>query len=92
MRILNIVFNVEIKISATHKLGKNNTTIFGLTTNLEKPTRGKLVREGVFIIWELQRNSITACSCLEILNEKIISITMPSLHTRNEQNSSKLFP
>ena len=27
-----------------------NTDIFGLTTTLEKPTRGKLVREGVFII------------------------------------------
>ena len=53
MRILNIVFNAEIKISATHKLRKINTMIFGPTSTLEKPTRGKPVREGVFIISEV---------------------------------------
>jgi hypothetical protein len=61
--------------------------IFGLITNLEKTTREKPVREGVFIICELQRNSVTAYSSSKF-NEKIISITMPSLHTENEKNSS----
>jgi hypothetical protein len=33
-----------------------DTRIFGLTSTLEKPTRGKPVREGLFIIIELLRN------------------------------------
>jgi hypothetical protein len=40
--------------------------IFGLTTTLEKPTRGKPVRDGVFIISKLQGKSFTAYSSSEI--------------------------
>jgi hypothetical protein len=50
MRILNIVYNAEIKYQQHINSENINTEIFGLTTTLEKPTRGKPVREGVFII------------------------------------------
>jgi hypothetical protein len=66
MRILNFVFNAEIKYQQHINSENINTEIFGLTATLEKPTRGKPVREGVFIIWELQRNSVTAYSSSEI--------------------------
>jgi hypothetical protein len=53
MRILNIVYNTN-KISATYKTQKIiDTGIFGLTSTLEKPTRGKPVRKGDFIISEV---------------------------------------
>jgi hypothetical protein len=53
MRILNIVYNAEIKYQQHINSENINTVIFGLTTTLEKPTRGKPVREGVFIISEV---------------------------------------
>jgi hypothetical protein len=47
MRIMNIIFNAEIKYHQYAKLRKYlDTNIFGLTSTLEKPTRGKPVREG----------------------------------------------
>jgi hypothetical protein len=46
MRILNIVFNAEIKYQQYAKLRKYRHKDFGLTSTLEKPTRGKPVREG----------------------------------------------
>jgi hypothetical protein len=50
MRILNIVYNAEIKYQAAYKTQKiNDTEIFGLTSTLEKPTRGKPVREGFLL-------------------------------------------
>jgi hypothetical protein len=53
MRILNIVFNAEIKTYQQHNIQKIYTQIFGLTGTLEKPTRGKPVGDGVFIISEV---------------------------------------
>jgi hypothetical protein len=49
-----------------HNIQNINTVIFGLTTTLEKPIRGKPVREGVFIISELQRKFFIAYSSSEI--------------------------
>jgi hypothetical protein len=48
MRILNFVFNAEIKYQQHINSENYNTEIFGLTATLEKPTRGKPVREGDF--------------------------------------------
>jgi hypothetical protein len=50
MRILNFVYNAEIKYQQHIKLRKiADIDIFGLTSTLEKPTRGKLVREGFLL-------------------------------------------
>jgi hypothetical protein len=49
MRILNIVYNAEIKYQQHIKLIKLMTDIFGLTSTLKKPTRGKPVREGFIL-------------------------------------------
>jgi hypothetical protein len=62
MRILNIVYNVEIKYQQHIKLGKLMTEIFGLTSTLEKTHKGKTNERGIFIIYGLLRNSFTAYS------------------------------
>jgi hypothetical protein len=49
MRILNIVFNAKIKYQQHAKLGKFIDRDFCLTSTLEKPTRGKPVREGFLL-------------------------------------------
>jgi hypothetical protein len=50
MRILNFVFNAEIKYQQHIKTQKIiDTDIFGLTSTLEKPIRGKPVREGFLL-------------------------------------------
>jgi hypothetical protein len=66
MRILNIVYNAEIKYQQHIKLRKYDTDIFGLTLTLEKPTRGKPVREGDFYYLGASENSVTAYSSSEI--------------------------
>jgi hypothetical protein len=43
-----------------------DTEIFGLTLTLEKPTRGKPVREGDFYYLGASENSVTAYSSSEI--------------------------
>jgi hypothetical protein len=48
MKIMNFVFNAEIKYQQHITSENYNTEIFGLTATLEKPTRGKPVREGDF--------------------------------------------
>jgi hypothetical protein len=45
MRILNIVFNTEIKYQQHINSENINTKIYNLAVTLEKPTRGKPVRE-----------------------------------------------
>ena len=59
---------------------------FGLTATLEKPTRGKPVREGVFIISELQRKCLLQHIHFQKINDKLISKTMPSLHIETNKN------
>jgi hypothetical protein len=66
MRILNIVFNAEIKYQQHAKLKKFIDRDFGLTLTLEKPTRGKPVREGDFYYLGASENSVTAYSSSEI--------------------------
>jgi hypothetical protein len=51
-----MIFNAEIKIFQQYNIQKIYSDIFGLTMTLEKPTRRELVREGIFIICEVQRN------------------------------------
>jgi hypothetical protein len=46
MRIMNIVFDAEIKYQQYAKIRKYRHKDFGLISTLEKPTRGKPVREG----------------------------------------------
>jgi hypothetical protein len=43
-----------------------DTNIFGLTLTLEKPTRGKLVREGDFYYLGASENFVTTYSSSEI--------------------------
>jgi hypothetical protein len=44
----------------------NDTEIFGLTLTLEKPTRGKPVREGDIYYLGASENSVTTYSSSEI--------------------------
>jgi hypothetical protein len=59
---------------------------------LEKPTRGKPVKEGDFYYSGASDKFYYSMFIFINLNDKLISITMPSLHTGNEPNFSKLFP
>jgi hypothetical protein len=43
-----------------------DTRIFGLTSTVEKPTRGKLVREGLLLLLSFSEISFTAYSSSEI--------------------------
>jgi hypothetical protein len=91
MRILNIVYNAEIKYQQ-HINSKNiNTMIFGLTGTLEKPTRGKPVREGDFYYLGASEKFCYSMFIFRNLNDKLISITVQVFTQENEQNSSKLF-
>jgi hypothetical protein len=55
---------------------------------LEKPTRGKPVREG-FLLFVNFREILLQNIHLQKFNEKLISKTVPSLNTSSEPNSSK---
>jgi hypothetical protein len=59
---------------------------------LEKPTRGKPVREGDFYYLGASEKFFYSMFIFRNLNDKLISITVPSLHTGNKPNSSKFFP
>jgi hypothetical protein len=57
------------------------TQIFGLTTTLEKPTSGKPVREGDFYYLGASEKFCYSMFIFRNLNDKLISITVPSLNT-----------
>jgi hypothetical protein len=59
---------------------------------MEKPTRGKLVREGDFYYLGASEKFFYSIFIFRNLNDKPISITVPSLHTGKKSNSSKFFP
>jgi hypothetical protein len=59
MRILNN-FNSEIKTYQQQNIQKIYIDIFGLTMTLEKPTRGKPVREGFLLFESFRENSFTS--------------------------------
>ena len=67
------------------------TDIFSLTSTLEKLTRGKPVRERDFYYLGASEKFCYNIFIFRNLNDKLISIIVPSLHTRNESNFSKLF-
>jgi hypothetical protein len=66
MRILNIVFNVEIKYQQYAKLRKIQTQRFWSNFDPGKTHKGKTSERGLCIIYELLRNSFTAYSSSEI--------------------------
>jgi hypothetical protein len=80
MRILNFVFNAEIKYQQHINSENYNIEIFRLTTTMEKPTRGKPVKER-FLLFRSFREILLQHVHLQKFNDKLISIIVPSLHT-----------
>jgi hypothetical protein len=80
MRIMNIVYNAKIKYQQHINSENINTIIFDLTATLEKPTRGKPVR-GSFYYLGASEKLCYSMFIFRNLNDKLISITVPSLHT-----------
>jgi hypothetical protein len=66
MRILNIVFNAEIKYQQYAKLRKFIDRYFWSNFDPGKTHKGKTSERGLFIIYGLLRNSFTAYSSSEI--------------------------
>jgi hypothetical protein len=96
MRILNIVFNAEIKYQQYAKLRKYRHKDFRSNFDPGKTHKGKTSERGLCIIYELLRNSFTAYSSSDIytnlsglsftkilLNNpgKCSSISVPEIHT-----------
>jgi hypothetical protein len=79
MRILNIIYNTEITYQQHINSENINTVIFGLTATLEKPTRGKPMR-GSFYYLGASEKFCYNMFIFRNLNDKLISITVPSLH------------
>jgi hypothetical protein len=66
MRILNIVYNAEIKYQQYAKLRKYRHKDFWSNFDPGKTHKGKTSERGIFIIYELLRNLFTAYSSSEI--------------------------
>jgi hypothetical protein len=82
MRILNNIKSRNKYFYQQHTNSEINAQRFlGLTLTLEKPTRGKPVRERLFIISELKENLLQQSLSSEI-NYRLISKTVPSFLLR----------
>ena len=87
MRILNIIFNTEIKYQQYAKLGKFRHKNFRSNFDPGKTHKGKTSERGFFIIYGLLRNSFTANSSSEILQTYLdnpvacSSISEPEIRT-----------
>jgi hypothetical protein len=92
MRILNFVYNAEIKYQQHIKLRKIIDTYFWSNIDPGKTHKGKTSERGRFLLFRSFREILLQHVHLQKFNDKFISITVPSLHTGNEPNSSKLFP
>jgi hypothetical protein len=89
-----MLMNKKHMKSATTKYSEINTPenltqeIFGLTSTLEKPTRGKPVREGLFIICRALRNNFLQQSSSEINTQTYLDfVPTHSLKMRAKHSS-----
>jgi hypothetical protein len=73
MRILNIVFNAEIKYQQHAKLRKFIDKYFWSNFDPGKTHKGKTSERGIFIIYGLLRNSFIAYLFLEIKTQTYLS-------------------
>ena len=92
MRILNIVYNAEIKYQQHIKLRKYWHMYFQSNFDPGKPLKGKTSERGRFLFF---RSFIELCYSIFIirnLNDKLISIIVPSLHTGKWAKLLKTLP
>jgi hypothetical protein len=88
MRILNIVYNAEIKYQQ-HINSENINTDFRSNSDLGKTHKGKTSVRGSFYYLGVSEKFCYSMFIFRNLNDKLISITVPSLHTGKQAKSLK---
>jgi hypothetical protein len=92
MRILNIVLNAEIKYQQHAKLRKFIDIDFWSNFDPGKTHKGKTSGRGRFLLFRSFKEFCYSIFIFRNLNDKLISTTVPILHTGKRANSSKFFP
>jgi hypothetical protein len=82
MRIVNIVYNAEIKYQQHIKLRKYRHRYFRSNFDPGKTHKGKTSERGRFLLFRSFREFCYSIFIFRNLNDKLILTTVPKFHTR----------